>query len=162
MTALEKAIALMDRWTKLAKQDGTLAGGYGVKVNPTGYIYCDAESKRISYDAACAIVAHAVNEEVIDSMIIAPAPSTDWKKLNAATQALFITLCEQVITATADASLIQSARLGHDIPKISPQDSPRLTNLKIAGLVCSTPGAVASHKMLEITPEGRDQYALLT
>ena len=161
MTALERAIALMDRWIKLAKQDNTLAGGYGVKVNPTGYIYCDVESKRISYDAACAIVAHAINEKArpVTGSI---QPTTSWDKLNDATQAFFLTLCEQVMTATGDASLIQAARLGHDIPKVSPQNSPRLTNLKKAGLVCTTPGAVASHKMLEITPEGRDQYALLT
>jgi hypothetical protein len=161
MTALEKAIALMDRWTKLAKQDDTMAGGYGVKISPKGYISCDITGNRIGYEAACAIVAHAVNEKA-RPVTGSVQPTIGYDKLNEATQAFFVTLCEQVMTATGDASLIQSVRLGHDIPKISPQNSPRLTNLKKAGLVCTTPGVVASHKMLEITPEGRDLVASWT
>jgi len=156
MTALNKAISLIDRWTTVAKKDGTPAGGYGIKVTPAGRYYTP-DNQRIGYDAACAIVAHAVNEKA-RPVTGAAQPTSSWDKLNDATQSLFFRLCEEILTATQDASLIIAARLGRDIPKITLQDAPRLTNLKKAGLLCTKPGQVRSHKMLEVTPEGRDLF----
>lgn len=58
----------------------------------------------------------------------------DFDKLNAATQAFFFSLCEQIIEATRDASAELGVTLGKDIPSIGLENAPRLTNLKKAGV----------------------------
>ena len=58
-----------------------------------------------------------------------------FEKLNAATQAFFYQLCEQIQEATHDASMTCAARIGKDIPNIGLENAPRLTNLKKAGVI---------------------------
>ena len=60
--------------------------------------------------------------------------SWTFDKLNAATQAFFFQLCEQLQEATKDASMITGARIGKDLPNIGLANAPRLTNLKKAGV----------------------------
>ena len=66
----------------------------------------------------------------------APAQAAwSFEKLNAATQAFFYQLCEQIREATKDASMACAARIGKDIPNIGLENAPRLTNLKKAGVI---------------------------
>lgn len=60
--------------------------------------------------------------------------SWTFDKLNAATQAFFFQLCEQLQEATKDASMITGAKIGKDLPNIGLANAPRLTNLKKAGV----------------------------
>lgn len=67
---------------------------------------------------------------------VAKAESASWafERLNAATQALFFQLCEQILGATKDASASCGVKIGKDIPNIGLENAPRLTNLKRAGM----------------------------
>jgi hypothetical protein len=67
--------------------------------------------------------------------VLAPTgDSWTFDKLNAATQAFFFQLCEQLQEATKDASMITGAKIGKDLPNIGLSNAPRLTNLKKAGV----------------------------
>lgn len=56
-------------------------------------------------------------------------------KLNAATQAFFFELCEQIMSATKDTGMTIGACIGKDLPSIGLANAPRLTNLKKAGMI---------------------------
>ena len=81
----------------------------------------------------------AMQAEEQTAPVAAPvlAPTGDswtFDKLNAATQAFFFQLCEQLQEATKDASMITGAKIGKDLPNIGLANAPRLTNLKKAGV----------------------------
>jgi hypothetical protein len=67
----------------------------------------------------------------------APGKSTaaEFEKLNAATQAFFYQLCEQIQSATHDASMMLGVKIGKDVPSIGLANAPRLSNLKKVGLI---------------------------
>jgi len=58
---------------------------------------------------------------------------------------------------TQDHSMVQGVRLGHDIPKISLKNAPRLSNLKKGGLVktYTVEGQPKSHKFIALTEQGQ-------
>lgn len=68
-----------------------------------------------------------------------PAPravaDAGFERLNTATQAFFYQLCEQIQSATHDASMMVGAQIGKDVPSIGLANAPRLSNLKKAGLI---------------------------
>lgn len=71
---------------------------------------------------------------VAASVLASTGDSWTFDKLNAATQAFFFELCEQIQSATQDADMIIGAKIGKDIPSIGLANAPRLTNLKKAGV----------------------------
>ena len=135
----------------------------GVTITPAGYYLKDG--KRIGLKAAEALVN-------VEPEAPAPEPTTTptekrqpkrtgftWDSLNAATQALFFRLAEQIQTATQDGDQLQSVRLGHDIPKIELVDAPRLSSLKKAGLLETFEGVKKSYRHLRLTDAGRELWA---
>lgn len=78
------------------------------------------------------------------------ADSWNFEKLNAATQAFFYALCEQIQSATKDASMELGVKIGKDIPSIGLSNAPRLTNLKKAGVF-----AHGGKGWLQLTERGR-------
>ena len=163
-SATQQALDLITRWTKVAERDGTPAGGYGVKVTPKGR-YANLDGIRIGHDQAVQTIADALNAEAAPAPVRAPkAPKAPagpmtWDKLNQNTKDYFFRLCEEIQTATQDHGMTCSVRLGHDIPKISLVDAPRLTNLKKACLLRSYEGEKKTYKMLALTELGQALWA---
>ncbi|QQG31309.1 hypothetical protein S2L_14 [Cyanophage S-2L] len=154
---------LIKRWTTVAQRDNTPAGGYGVKVHPSGRFSIDGT--RCTEEAA---LAH-IQSKLEAPMTEATAKQTKEPKrtgfsfdaLNQATKDLFFRLCEEIQTATRDHGMTAAARLGTDV-KVPLTDAPRLTNLKKAGLLETVEGEKKSHKMLRLTDEGRAIWAAHT
>jgi len=151
---------LIKRWTTVAQRDNTPAGGYGVKVHPSGRFSIDGT--RCTEEAA---FAH-IQSKLEAPMTQTPAKQTkepkrtgfDWDNLNQATRDLFFRICEEIQAATEDYSMLAAARLGTDI-KIPLTDAPRLTNLKKAGVLETIEGEKKSHKMLRLTVAGRQIWS---
>jgi len=99
--------------------------------------YC--EGKKITKDEARKIIsnrpAEITTEVKTAPVIIEEASKFTFNKLNAVTQALFFQLCEQIMEATKDASLVIAAEIGKQVPSIGLQNAPRLSNLKKAGVI---------------------------
>ena len=158
MNCTEQALQMIARQVEVAKRDGT-GGTRRVKITiqkdgKPRYMHA---GQRIKEEDAIAIVAQALAEEAA-APEPAKAPSRtnfDFYKLNHHTQLLFWDLCEQIQAVTQDHSNSIAVRLGHDIPKIAPQQQPRLTNLKKAGVLKSYNGDKKSHKMLVLTESGQ-------
>lgn len=104
------------------------------------------DGKRISFAQVQELVATAPT--TAEPKII--SDSWTFEKLNAATQALFYSLCEQMMEATKDASMVIGVKIGKDIPQIGLANAPRLTNLKKAGVF-----AHGGKGWLELTERGR-------
>lgn len=100
-----------------------------------------------------------ISKAQAESMVapVLPTQPTQMKfeKLNAATQSLFFQLCELIMEATQDHSLVIAAKIGRDIPKISLYDAPRISNLKKAGLI-ERVGEKGGY--LQLTDLGRSIY----
>jgi len=151
-TATEQAMDLIKRWTVVAAQDNTPAGGYGIKVSPKGR-YSHSESlDRVGYEAAVQFVANAINESAVPSTTKA-ATNMSWDKLNQATQAFFFQICGDMIKASEDAGFSQA--VNQKSLSIGLVNAPRLSNLKKAGLIVMINGATKSVKMLQLTEEGK-------
>jgi hypothetical protein len=157
MSNIPEATAAIAEAAALAASTDTKITTFGVTVAPSGYYFIDGV--RISQDRAVAIVAQSMAEAPAAVAAAAEPKPFTWDRLNAATQATFIGLCEQMLEATRDHSLAVPVRLGKDIAPIALVDAPRITNLKRAGLLATYPGTVKSHRMLSLTPEGRAKWA---
>jgi len=104
------------------------------------------DGKRISFAQVQELVATAPTTAEPKTV----SDSWTFEKLNAATQAFFYSLCEQMMEATKDASMVVGVKIGKDIPQIGLVNAPRLTNLKKAGVF--THGGKG---WLELTERGR-------
>jgi len=104
------------------------------------------EGKRISSAQVQELVATA------PTAVEPTAEPANWnfEKLNATTQAFFYSLCEQMMEATKDASMVVGVKIGKDIPSIGLANAPRLTNLKKAGVF-----AHGGRGWLQLTERGR-------
>lgn len=164
LTLTEQALRIAERQVKVAKRDNTDAHARGVTFKPSGYIFIGSD--RVSFEAAVQFLAVKLEEE------LKPAPAKTkaakavagpmtWEKLNQATQDFFFDLGEQIQTVTQDHSMVQGVRLGHDIPKISLKNAPRLSNLKKAGLLetYTDNGCPKSHKFIGLTEQGQAIWA---
>ena len=110
---------------EIAQALGQFKGQHNIICSEKGYFYQNGE--RISKAAALEILK--------DLSLETPAAGCrDFDKLNAATQAFFFMLCEQIMEATRDASASLGVTIGKDIPQIGLVNAPRLTNLKKAGV----------------------------
>jgi hypothetical protein len=147
---------LIKRWTTVAQRDNTPAGGYGVKVHPSGRFSIDGT--RCTEEAALAHIQSKLEAPMTEATTKqAKEPKRtgfSWDNLNQATKDLFFRICEEIQTATRDHSMVVAARLGEAV-KVPLADAPRLTNLKKAGLLETVEGEKKSHKMLRLTDEGR-------
>lgn len=110
---------------EIAQALGQLKDQHSIICSEKGYFYENGE--RISKDAALKTLQNLTSNKP-------SAGCGDFDKLNAATQAFFFSLCEQIIEATRDASAELGVTLGKDIPSIGLANAPRLTNLKKAGV----------------------------
>jgi len=110
---------------EIAQALGQLKDQHNITCSEKGYFYENGE--RISKDAALKTLRILTSNKP-------SAGCNDFDKLNAATQAFFFSLCEQIIEATRDASAELGVTLGKDIPSIGLANAPRLTNLKKAGV----------------------------
>ena len=153
-TATEQALHIVERGLTVAAKDDTTFTNRCIKVSPKGYFFINGQ--RCSKDQAIQALAHYINEEAMEPAAI-KRTGFDWDSLNAATQALFFELAEQILGATQDAGYTNPVRIGHDIPTFGKQNQPRVTNLKKAGVLAAAQGKVKSHKMLVITDAGRQQ-----
>ncbi|MEK9630254.1 MAG: hypothetical protein VW076_00090 [Synechococcus sp.] len=162
----KKADQLVARQKEVASRDGS-GGTRGIRITTDkngNHRFQDSEGKRIKEARALELIEQQLDKEQEG----AKADQTQvqrtgfaWDRLNSNTQAFFQEICEQMLTATQDASLVVAVRLGTDIPKVSPQNQPRLTNLKKAGMLESIAGERKSHKMLRLTDAGRGQATAL-
>jgi hypothetical protein len=115
---------------EIAQALGHLKGRHSIACSEKGYF--SENGTRISKKRAMTVLT-ALQQEAVIGAFSAPARLT-FEKLNAATQALFFELCEQIQSATHDADMTIGARIGKDIPSIGLANAPRLTNLKKAGV----------------------------
>ena len=161
----KKATQMLARQKEVAAKDGS-GGTRGIRVtqDKNGNFRFQDNGQRIKEERALELIEQRLDKEQEG----AKADQTKvtrtgfaWDRLNANTQIFFQELCEQMLTASRDASLQVAVRLGHDIPKVSPQNQPRLTNLKKAGVLESFAGEKKSHKMLRLTDAGRAQAVAL-
>ena len=152
-TATEQALHIVERGITVAAKDDSAFTNRCIKISPKGYFFLNGQ--RCSKDQAIQALAHYINEEAKEPAAI-KRTGFDWNSLNAATQALFFELAEQILGATQDAGYTNPVRIGHDIPSYGKSNQPRVTNLKKAGVLESFSGQVKSHKMLAITDKGRN------
>lgn len=158
MTAYtERAQATIDRLVQVARRDNSTASTRGISISPKGYFtYVNI---RISREQAIQRLAdffeHEENTPALAESQRKTSGKISWDKLNQATKDFFFELGEQMQSVTQDHSNSIAVRLGHDIPKISPQNQPRLTNLKKAGIIRSFSGATKSHKMIQLSEQGQ-------
>lgn len=125
---------------EIAQALGQHKGQHAVTCSEHGYFF--ENGKRISKDRAI---------EVLQSLA---QPATRFETLNAATQAFFYRLGEQIVTATQDASASLAVKLGRDLPRLSLYDAPRLTWLKRVGLVQH-----AGKGVIQLTELGQSYWA---
>jgi hypothetical protein len=162
----KKATEMLARQKEVAAKDGS-GGTRGLKVTQDkngNFRFQDSEGKRIKEERALELLEQTLDKEqegAKNAQSSVQRTGFSWNNLNANTQTFFQEICEQMLTATRDASLQVSVRLGHDIPKVAPQNQPRLTNLKKAGVLESFAGEKKSHKMLRLTDAGRVQATAL-
>ena len=164
LTLTEQALRIAERQVQVAKKDNTDAHARGVTFKPSGYIFIGTD--RISLAAAVQFIAMRLEEEqkpapAKPKAVKAAAGPMTWDKLNQATQDFFFDLCEQIQTVTRDHSMVEGVRLGHDIPKISLKNAPRLSNLKKAGVLetYSNNDSPKSHKFVGLTEQGQAIWA---
>jgi len=117
---------------EIAQALGQLKGRHFIACSEKGYF--SENGIRISKERAMAVLT-ALQQEAVIGAFSAPTARFSFEKLNAATQAFFYQLCEQIQSATHDADMIVGAKIGKDIPSIGLQNAPRLSNLKKAGLI---------------------------
>ena len=156
-TYTERAQAIIDRLVQVARKDGSAASTRGISISPKGYFtYVNI---RISREQAIQRLAdffeHEENAPAQAESQRKVSGKITWDSLNQATKDFFFELGEQIASATQDHNNSIAVRLGHDIPKITPQNQPRLTNLKKAGVVSSFNGATKSHKMIQLSEQGQ-------
>ena len=156
-TYTERALATIDRLTQVACKDNSTASTRGIMVSPKGYFFY--QNNRIGREQAIQQLACLLEREENAPATAKPQRKTGgqiaWDSLNQATKDFFFELGEQMQSATQDHNNSIAVRLGHDIPKILPQNQPRLTNLKKAGVVCSFSAAAKSHKMIQLSEQGQ-------
>lgn len=148
------ASALLDRLILVATQDQTNATAHGVVVTPKGRFQSAATKGRISQAEAIAMIERNAAPEPEAPKNGPRRTGFTFGSLNAATQAVFYRLCEDIQTATQDHDMQVAARLGHDV-RINLVDAPRVTSLKKCGLLETVDGAKKSHRMLRLTDAGR-------
>lgn len=124
---------------EIAQALGTFKGQHQITCSEKGYFF--EAGNRIGKERAAKVLKDLQQ------------PSFSFDKLNAATQAFFYQLCEQIQTATKDADMICGVKIGKDISSIGLVNAPRLTNLKKAGLI-----AKAHKGWVQLTEEGRAIY----
>lgn len=156
-TYTERALATIDRLAQVAYKDNSTANTRGIAISPKGYFFY--QNSRISRERAIEQLACIFELEEKVLATTEPQRKTGgkitWDSLNQATKDFFFELSEQMQSATQDHNNGIAVRLGHDIPKISPQNQPRLTNLKKAGVVRSFSGTTKSHKMIQLSEQGQ-------
>jgi hypothetical protein len=168
-TATEQAIAIIERGLTVAKRDNAAFQSRNVKISPKGYFFISGQ--RCGQNDAIQALAHVLNEEAkAETEALAKAKPgqraraagpMSYESLNQATRDFFFDLAELIQQATKDAANRVPARLGAEIPKITPQNQPRLTNLKKAGVVMSgnVDGRPKSHKFVWLTEQGQAIWA---
>lgn len=162
-TYLDKALRIVDRLLTVAKKDDVAANNRGVEYRPSGYIFIGA--KRISRECAITILANKLHaEDQPKATNKTKSNGITWDKLNQATKDFFFELASQIYAATDDVNFENghppAARLGRDIPKISLQNAPRLSNLKKAGMMESGSwnSNVKSERWIMLTEQGLATY----
>lgn len=164
-TYTEQALHIAERQLAVSKKDGSVARNRGIEFRPNGYIF--AGNKRISKETAVTTLARLIEIEDNTKAEIKTTKKTKssgitWDKLNQATKDFFFELASQIYGATNDSDSengVFAARLGRDIPKISLQNAPRLSNLKKAGMMESTKGTnVKSERWISLTEQGLATY----
>lgn len=152
------AAQLLARMVEIAKRDGSTASAHGISVTPKGRYMMNGT--RISEAKALEMLEAARAPRPLPEAKGQPRRTRfTWESLNPQTKALFFHLAEQIQEATRDHDMLVAVRLGHDIPKISLVDAPRLSNLKKAGLLETFEGTKKSHRMLRLTGAGRERFA---
>ena len=166
-TYTEQALHIVERQLAVSKKDGSVARNRGIELRPNGYIF--AGNKRISKEAAVTTLASLIEIEDNTQAEIKTTKKTKsngitWDKLNQATKDFFFELASQIYAATDDVNFENghppAARLGRDIPKISLQNAPRLSNLKKAGMMESGSwnSNVKSERWIMLTEQGLATY----
>ena len=164
-TYTEQALHIVDRQLAVSKKDGSVARNRGIEFRPNGYIFTG--TKRISRESAVQALAVKLEDEgkiktEIQTIKTIKSSGITWDKLNLATKDFFFELAMQIYGAVDDADSendTYAARLGRDIPKISLQNAPRLSNLKKAGMVESIKGtSTKSERWSTLTEQGLTIY----
>jgi len=119
-------------------------GQHQIICSEKGYFF--ENGNRISKDRAIEVLNNFISKKPVTDYL----ENWAFNKLNAATQAFFYSLCEQMMEATKDASLLIGVKIGKDIPSIGLANAPRLTNLKKAGVF-----AHGGRGWLQLTERGR-------
>ena len=165
-TALEQAARIVERGVEVAKRDETTFTNRNLKISAKGTITW--KGKRATVQSAIHNLADQINSEAITQMETATAPKTrkaagpmTWDSLNQATKDFFFELGEQIQEYTKDHENRACARLGRDLPKVSPQNQPRLTNLKKVGVLQTgtQDGQPKTHKFVWLTETGAALWA---
>jgi len=153
----ERALATIDRLVQVAQRDDSTATTREISISPKGYFFY--QNNRISRAQAIQLLACSLEHEENALALAEPQRKTgrkiSWDNLNQATKGFFFELGEQMQSVTQDHNNSIAVRLGHDIPKISAQNQPRLTNLKKAGVIRSFSGSIKSHKMIQLSEQGQ-------
>jgi hypothetical protein len=153
----------IERGLAVAKKDNTTFTTRTIKISPKGYF--SWEGIRVSRNDAIEKLAIILEQE--SKPLVVPAKPKKrvpagtfwtWDSVNKATQDYFYELCEQMMEISRDASNGCPVRTGRDYLFISPQNQPRLTNLKKCGVIRSITGEKKSHKMLVLTAVGREIF----
>jgi len=165
-TYTEQALHIVERQLAVSKKDGTVARNRGIEFRPNGYIF--SGNTRISKVSAVQTLAAKMEIEDKHPAFKEPKKTKSsgitWDKLNQATKDFFFELASQIYAATDDVNFENghppAARLGHDIPKISLQNAPRLSNLKKAGMMESGSwnSNVKSERWIMLTEQGLATY----
>ena len=165
-TALDQALRIVERGVEVAKRDQTTFTNRGLKVSAKGTITWNG--KRSTVDNAITQLADQINNEATTQMETATGPvikraagPMTWDSLNQATKDFFFELGEQIQAHTKDHENRACARLGYGAPKISPQNQPRLTNLKKVGVLQTgtQEGQPKTHKFVWLTETGAILWA---
>lgn len=166
-TYTEQALHIVERQLAVSKKDGSVARNRGIEFRPNGYIFLGTD--RIGKAAAVQTLAVKLEDEGKAKAKPQATKKTKssgitWDKLNQATKDFFFELASQIYAATDDVNFENghppAARLGRDIPKISLQNAPRLSNLKKAGMMESGSwnSNVKSERWIMLTEQGLATY----
>ena len=135
---------------EIAQALGQLKGRHSIACSEKGYF--SEAGTRISKDRALAVLTELQKADTLG--VVACSTGITFDKLNAATQAFFFQLCEQIQSATQDAGMLLGAKIGKDIPTIGLQNAPRLSNLKKAGMFKTD----CAKGWVILTPLGRNTF----
>ena len=162
-TFTEQALHIVERQLAVAKKDGTVARNRSIEFRPNGFIFVG--NKRIGKELAVTTLAATLESEAQPQATKkAKSSGITWDKLNQATKDFFFELAAAIYAATDDVNFENghppAARLGHDIPKISLKNAPRLSNLKKAGMMETTSwnSSTKSERFICLTEQGLATY----